>query len=141
MRSCRYSSQTCCKLTSTDLALLRLPTQLELLPVLRGGSAGGWRWRRLVALPPRLLFEGLTSGAGVPCDWTAARRVARRTELVLAGGLNPANVAAAIAAVQPVRRRCIDWSRSPAGCQKPGRNREFCESGALSPAPSVRISV
>jgi phosphoribosylanthranilate isomerase len=55
----------------------------------------------LVVLPPRLLFEGLTSGAGVPCDWTAARRVARRTELVLAGGLNPANVAAAIEAVQP----------------------------------------
>ena len=42
-----------------------------------------------------------TSGAGVPCDWSAAHRVARRAELVLAGGLNPANVAAAIAAVQP----------------------------------------
>jgi len=113
---------------STDLALLRLPTQLELLPVMRGAggeteeaSRGG---RGLLpvprgaasevgdgrgdgergearALPRRLLFEGLTSGAGVPCDWTAARRVARRTELVLAGGLNPANVAAAIAAVQP----------------------------------------
>jgi phosphoribosylanthranilate isomerase len=78
---------------SADLALLRLPTQLELLPVMRGAEA--------VALPRRLLFEGLTSGAGVPCDWTAAGRVARRTELVLAGGLNPANVAAAIAAVQP----------------------------------------
>jgi phosphoribosylanthranilate isomerase len=82
---------------STDLPLLRLPTQLELLPVLRGTDDGD----ELVVLPPRLLFEGLTSGAGVPCDWTAARRVARRTELVLAGGLNPANVAAAIAAVQP----------------------------------------
>ena len=78
---------------SADLALLRLPTQLELLPVMRGAEA--------VALPRRVLFEGLTSGAGVPCDWTAAGRVARRTELVLAGGLNPANVAAAIAAVQP----------------------------------------
>jgi phosphoribosylanthranilate isomerase len=82
---------------STDLALLRLPTQLELLPVLRGTGDGD----ELVVLPRRLLFEGLTSGAGVPCDWTAARRVARCTELVLAGGLNPANVAAAIAAVQP----------------------------------------
>lgn len=101
---------------STDLALLRLPTQLELLPVMRvagdeksaagrdergdqgRGRAGG---DELVALPPRVLFEGLTSGAGVPCDWSAAHRVARRTEVVLAGGLNPANVAAAIAAVQP----------------------------------------
>jgi phosphoribosylanthranilate isomerase len=114
---------------SADLALLRLPTQLELLPVMRGaggeteeasgmgdrellpvqsGTAsevgdgrGGREHRGALVLPPRLLFEGLTSGAGVPCDWSAARRVARRTELVLAGGLNPANVAAAIAAVQP----------------------------------------
>jgi phosphoribosylanthranilate isomerase len=79
----------------SDVALLRLPAQLELLPVLRGVGADRCE------IPPRLLFEGLTSGAGVPCDWTAARRVARRTELVLAGGLNPANVASAIAAVQP----------------------------------------
>jgi phosphoribosylanthranilate isomerase len=127
---------------STDLALLRLPTQLELLPVMRGvgdeteaaggvggardpapvlreagggksaagrgvrgdrgrGRDGGEDGDELAVLPRRLLFEGLTSGAGVPCDWTAAGRVARRTELVLAGGLNPANVAAAIVAVQP----------------------------------------
>ena len=104
---------------SADLALLRLPTQLELLPVMRGagdeksaagrdergnqgrGRAGGDDGDELAVLPRRLLFEGLTSGAGVPCDWSAAHRVARRTELVLAGGLNPANVAAAIAAVQP----------------------------------------
>ena len=80
---------------STDLPSLRLPAQLELLPVLRGVGAGSG------TLPPRLLFEGFTSGAGVPCDWTAARRVARQAELVLAGGLNPTNVAAAIEAVQP----------------------------------------
>jgi phosphoribosylanthranilate isomerase len=123
---------------SADLPLLQLPTQLALLPVMRGpvgetGAAGGVEGREtlsarrgasvgksvagrgergeqslgggdgdeLVVLPPRLLFEGFASGAGVPCDWTAAGRVARRTELVLAGGLNPANVAAAIAAVQP----------------------------------------
>jgi hypothetical protein len=78
-----------------DLSNLRLPAQLQLLPVFRGGGDES------DALPSRLLFEGLTSGAGVPCDWTAAHRVARRTELVLAGGLNPANVTAAIAAVRP----------------------------------------
>ena len=90
---------------SADLALLRLPTQLALLPVMRGpvGETGvaGDDGDELVVLPPRLLFEGLTSGAGVPCDWSAAHRVARLTEVVLAGGLNPANVAAAIAAVRP----------------------------------------
>jgi phosphoribosylanthranilate isomerase len=116
---------------AADLAHLRLPAHLDLLPVFRGGvdeddtpggaastTAGntasnmfGGTARMTAAaaagttarntLPPRILFEGATSGAGIPCDWTAARRVARRTELVLAGGLNPANVAAAIAAVQP----------------------------------------
>jgi phosphoribosylanthranilate isomerase len=80
---------------ATDLSNLRLPALLELLPVFRGdGNASN-------ALPPRILFEGATSGAGIPCDWTAARAVARRTQLVLAGGLNPTNVAAAIAAVLP----------------------------------------
>jgi phosphoribosylanthranilate isomerase len=80
---------------SADFPNLRLPAQLDLLPVFRGVD------NESNTLPGRLLFEGLTSGAGVPCDWTAAHRVARRTELVLAGGLSPANVAAAIAAVQP----------------------------------------
>ncbi len=80
---------------SADLPSLRLPAQLELLPVFRGVDDES------ETLPSRLLFEGITSGAGVPCDWTAARRVARRTELILAGGLNSTNVAAAIEAVHP----------------------------------------
>lgn len=76
-----------------DLAQLHLPEQLERLPVLRTASEA--------ALPARLLFEGSVSGAGHLCDWTAARKVARRAELVLAGGLDPDNVAAAIEAVRP----------------------------------------
>jgi phosphoribosylanthranilate isomerase len=80
---------------STDLPALRLPEHLELLPVFRDGQD------EVEHLPRRLLFEGAASGAGVPCDWTAASRVARRVELVLAGGLNPNNVASAIAQVLP----------------------------------------
>jgi phosphoribosylanthranilate isomerase len=79
---------------AADLPSLRLPAELELLPVLRAVPAG-------VDLPARLLFEGIASGAGVPCDWTAAQQVARRAQLVLAGGLNPNNVASAIAQVRP----------------------------------------
>jgi phosphoribosylanthranilate isomerase len=78
-----------------DLRALKLPKQLELLPVFRGWDASQSR------LPSRLLFEGPTSGSGIPCDWTVAQRMARRTQLVLAGGLDPDNVAAAIAAVRP----------------------------------------
>jgi phosphoribosylanthranilate isomerase len=78
-----------------DLRLLRLPRQLELLPVFRGYDPSRGK------LPPRLLFEGCLSGAGTPCDWTTAQRVARRTQLVLAGGLNADNVATAISVVRP----------------------------------------
>ena len=92
-----------------DLPVLRLPKQLELLPVFRGAEAQQGTVRvppDLVRvqpgpLPARLLFEGPTSGSGTPCDWTAARRVARRTQLVLAGGLDADNVATAIGAVRP----------------------------------------
>lgn len=65
------------------------------LPVLRDGRA-------LPAdLPTRALFEGAQSGTGRTADWNAARAFASRMELLLAGGLNPDNVAAAIAAVRP----------------------------------------
>jgi phosphoribosylanthranilate isomerase len=76
----------------TDLEGLRLPAQLDLLPVFRGEAEH---------LPKRFLFEGAISGAGKTCDWSVAHQVARRGELVLAGGLNAANVAQAIAQVRP----------------------------------------
>jgi phosphoribosylanthranilate isomerase len=78
-----------------ELAALRLPATLELMPVLRAMNAAPG------VLPPRLLFESAISGAGVVADWDAAAVLARRTELVLAGGLHSANVGAAIAAVRP----------------------------------------
>jgi phosphoribosylanthranilate isomerase len=48
-----------------------------------------------------LLFEGPVSGTGETADWERARELALRTQLVLAGGLRPANVAGAIARVRP----------------------------------------
>jgi phosphoribosylanthranilate isomerase len=78
-----------------DIAALRLPRTLRLLPVVRAGEAPP------APLPRRLLFEGPASGQGRVSDWDAARSLAADTELVLAGGLSAANVGAAIAAVQP----------------------------------------
>lgn len=40
-------------------------------------------------------------GSGQSCHWPTARALAERGPVVLAGGLTPANVAAAIAAVRP----------------------------------------
>jgi phosphoribosylanthranilate isomerase len=80
---------------AADFESLRLPQQLGRLPVVRaaGGAPG--------ALPRRILFEGPRSGSGTVSDWDTAHRLARRTELVLAGGLTAANVAAALEAVRP----------------------------------------
>lgn len=78
-----------------DLATLQVPAELTVTPVLRAG-------RELPAtLPTRLLFEGPVSGTGETTDWSAAARLAARTQLILAGGLTPSNVAAAIAIARP----------------------------------------
>ncbi len=79
-----------------DFAALELPVSLERLPVLRAGC------ELLPSRPPRALFEGPVSGAGAVPDWThAAALRAQGIELVLAGGLNEANVDAAIRTVRP----------------------------------------
>jgi phosphoribosylanthranilate isomerase len=78
-----------------DLEQLDLPRTLGVLPVMRAGPAPA------CALPRRLLFEGPTSGSGQTTDWQQAAELARRVEVILAGGLHPANVGAAIRQVQP----------------------------------------
>ncbi|MEO7774063.1 MAG: phosphoribosylanthranilate isomerase [Steroidobacteraceae bacterium] len=78
-----------------DFAALDLPAGLLRLPVLRAGSVP----RRVPA--GRFLFEGPSSGTGRVADWSVAHDLARKHALVLAGGLNPDNVAAAIVAVRP----------------------------------------
>lgn len=67
----------------------------EALPVFRSGAP------LPPLLPDRVLFEGPDSGAGRVADWPAAAALAERTRVILAGGLNPANLAAALAAVRP----------------------------------------
>ena len=78
-----------------DLEALRLPPGQRVLPVLRSGDA------LPASLPARCLYESGRSGAGERADWAAAAGLARRTQLVLAGGLDPANVADAVRAVRP----------------------------------------
>lgn len=80
---------------AADLAALQLPQSLELLPVLRPGAAVPQ------PVPERVLFDGSASGAGRITDWSEAQGLARRTRLILAGGLDSANVAAAVATVRP----------------------------------------
>jgi phosphoribosylanthranilate isomerase len=78
-----------------DLGILKVPRQLPILPVLRSGSLA------LESPPRRFLYEGEVSGQGVTSDWTEAARLAKESQLILAGGLTPDNVAAAISGVRP----------------------------------------
>lgn len=88
-----------------DLPGIDLPPGISTWPVLRGaadapdeeaqGRSSG------AASAARILFEGPRSGTGQVADWSTARTLARRRELILAGGLSPDNVAQAVAEVRP----------------------------------------
>ena len=77
-----------------DLTAVELPAHCAALPVWRGGLA-------VSSIPPRLLFEGPVSGTGKVADWRSAADLARRCELILAGGLNLANIGIAVREVRP----------------------------------------
>lgn len=110
---------------AADLAELRLPRELALLPVLRSGDAADGTLPGRAALPARLLFEGPASGTGRTGDWQQARMLARRTELVLAGGLDAHNVAAAIAQVRPFGVDVSSGVEAAPGVKSPERIAAF----------------
>jgi phosphoribosylanthranilate isomerase len=107
---------------ASDLAGLRLPAGQRVLPVLRGGAAPAG------SPPPRCLFESSSSGAGERADWTAAARVARMSQLVLAGGLDPSNVGYAVRAVRPFGVDVSSGVESSRGIKDAARIREFIRS-------------
>ena len=67
----------------------------ETLPVYRNAGPAAGR------MPGRILFEGAQSGHGERADWSGAARVATRTRVILAGGLDSGNVVEAIETVRP----------------------------------------
>jgi phosphoribosylanthranilate isomerase len=107
---------------ASDLAGLRLPAGQRVLPVLRSGAALAG------SPPPRCLFESSSSGAGERADWTAAARVARMSQLVLAGGLDPSNVGDAVRAVRPFGVDVSSGVESSRGIKDAARIREFIRS-------------
>ncbi|HWZ64499.1 MAG TPA: phosphoribosylanthranilate isomerase [Steroidobacteraceae bacterium] len=115
-----------------DLATLTLPTTLELLPVVRSGESPP------APLPARILFEGPVSGTGNPGDWAAARRLRSRTELVLAGGLDVVNVAAAIAAVRPFGVDVSSGVEARPGVKNPLKIQQFIAAARAAAATLPR---
>jgi phosphoribosylanthranilate isomerase len=102
-----------------DLTTLTTPAELRLMPVVRAG-------RPMTApLPARILFEGPVSGRGETADWEAASQLARIREVVLAGGLNAANVGEATALVRPFGVDVSSGVEAAPGVKDPMKIHEF----------------
>lgn len=83
---------------AADFDQLQLPPGVARLAVYRdipGLDAAA------VAREGQVLFESADSGVGCAPDWHRAREMARRARVLLAGGLDPDNVADAIRQVRP----------------------------------------
>jgi phosphoribosylanthranilate isomerase len=109
----------------SDLADLEVPAQLGLLPVMRDTGDDSLNDVTDEHLPRRLLFEGQHSGTGKPANWAAAEKLARRSQLILAGGLDASNVAGAIAHVRPFGVDVSSGVESAPGVKDARRMAEF----------------
>lgn len=95
-------------LTAVQLHGDETPDVAAAMPVsvIRSATLGDITARRAQWPPQTILLLDAADpvrrgGTGRPVDWEAAARVAATTRIILAGGLNPDNVAEAIARVQP----------------------------------------
>jgi len=102
-----------------DFARLAVPQGIAVLPVLRSG--GGLP----APLPPRVLFEGPVSGTGTTADWSSALTLTRRCEVILAGGLTPANVADAVRIVGAFGVDVSSGVEQSPGVKDPAKIAEF----------------
>lgn len=106
-----------------DLATLEVPDSVQILPVIRAGSP-------LLedTLPDVFLYEGAESGSGQTVDWQQAAELARRSLLVLAGGLTVDNVADAISVVRPFGVDVSSGVESEPGIKDDALIRAFIEN-------------
>ena len=79
-----------------DFARLDVPDNITRWPVLRQRSG-----ETAEPVPKVFVYEGADSGTGKTIDWTQARDIAAQGRMILAGGLNPDNVAQAVREVRP----------------------------------------
>lgn len=115
-----------------SIAAASLPNGLAVLPVLRAGSTFP------EPLPLRALFEGPASGTGKTTDWQQARELAERTELILAGGLTPDNVGAAVRQVRPFGIDVSSGVESEPGRKSPELIARFVAAARASAQESSR---
>ena len=104
-----------------DFATLDVPDSVERWPVLREGRA-------LPAIDTTYVYEGATSGRGETVDWSAAARLATDGRMILAGGLGPDNIAAAITAVRPMGVDVSSGVEASPGIKDPQLINEFIKA-------------
>lgn len=93
-----------------ELQTYDLPSSVRTLPVLRARQNAGSDWA---------LFEGVQSGVGCRADWSVGAEIARKLNLILAGGLNAANVGEAIGKVRPFGVDVSSGVESSRGVKEP----------------------
>lgn len=81
---------------SDDFAYLSVAQGVEQWPVYREGSVDDE-----TALLETYVYEGRKSGHGQTVDWSRAANIAKRGQMILAGGLSIENVGDAILQVRP----------------------------------------
>lgn len=112
---------------------------VHLLPVVHDGP--GVVSARSTDEPGPVLLEGAgRGGRGVRPDWSRAALLASRCTLVLAGGLRPENVEAAIRRVRPAAVDVSSGVESRPGVKSAGRIRAFireAQAAGADPAASA----
>lgn len=114
---------------ASDALLAAVAGRAAFLPVFHDGEDLADRAARLAAessARPAILLEGPgVGGRGVAPDWLRAAEVAGSTNLILAGGLTPDNVADAIRAVRPAGVDVSSGVESAPGIKDPDLIADF----------------
>jgi phosphoribosylanthranilate isomerase len=79
-----------------DFSYLKVADNIMKWPVIREGAVSENQ-----KFPATFVYEGTRSGQGQTVDWNSAAGIARRGQMILAGGLTTDNVADAIRRVAP----------------------------------------
>lgn len=118
-----------------DFEYLDVPGEIERWPVLREG-----RMPARNELPELFVYEGRMSGSGETVDWGLAAELAKRGRMILAGGLDIANVTAAITEVAPFGVDVSSGVESAPGKKDTVKIREFIDAARRAASATEEAS-